>query len=60
MTKAGDDLSADYEALKLRLETEKLKVEIRKLGREAAFYPVVVLSGALLALVAFVRLFLVE
>ena len=48
---------AASEARKLRLEIEKLAVEIPKLRRERFFDPSVVGSGLMIALAAIARLF---
>lgn len=45
------------EIAKLSAETEKLLSEIRKQERERAFYPLVVGTGLLIALVGVFRLF---
>lgn len=47
-----------WEVIRLHAEVEKLESESSKIRRETAFYPFVVGSGATLAIVAIIKLFL--
>jgi len=54
MTAEGQKLSDD----KMRVEISKLMVETAKINSENNFFPMVVASGATLAIIAIVKLFL--
>jgi len=54
-------MSANKEALeieKIRIEIEEIRVRINKMIKESTLYPLVVGSGATLAIVAIAKLFL--